>query len=403
MRILHTSDWHVGKRLGRFDRADEYAAVIDEVVAIAEAEGADLVVHSGDLFDRASPPVEAIRLALTGLVRLAAGGSRPVVVVAGNHDSGDLFEVLAPYLAGFGVHLVGRIKPPDAGGVLALDTPGGAARIGCFPFLKAAQAVDFMERAEGWYRKYADRVRRISETYAAAVTSVDDAVGLLVGHFMVGGVTVRRGVPRGERELHIGEAYAATAEAVPTTLDYVALGHIHAPQPVPGSGVPAQYAGSLLQLDFGESGEEKRVVLVEADPGAPATVRSIPMTAGRRLERVRGRWGAIESREDLDDAYLDLVIETDGPDPELVDRARDRFPWVVKVQAAYDRPESDEVPAADRPLDELYADFHLAEHGEPLADATRAVFTELEELEVDLTDTLDVVLDVERSARGERT
>jgi exonuclease SbcD len=397
VRILHTSDWHVGKRLGRFDRADEVAAVIDEVVEIADAEGVDLVVHSGDLFDRASPPVDAIRLALTGLVRLADGGRRPVVVVAGNHDSGDLFEVLAPYLAGFGVHLVGRIRAPEDGGVITLETPGGTARIGCFPFLKAAQAVDFMERAEGWYRKYADRVRRISETYAAAITAGDDAVGLLVGHFMVGGVTVRRGVPRGERELHMGEAYAATADAVPTSLDYVALGHIHAPQPVPGSGVPAEYAGSLLQLDFGEAGEQKRVVLVEAAPGVPAGVTSIPITAGRRLERVRGRWSAIESRDDLDDAYLDLVVETDGPDPDLVERARERFDWVVKVQAEYDRPEAAAVPLSDRPLDELYADFHALEHGEPLPDATRAIFAELEEMETELSDALEAILDVERA------
>ena len=401
MRILHTSDWHVGKRLGRFDRVDDHTAVIDEVVEIASAEGADLVVHSGDLFDRASPSVDAIRLGLEGLVRLADGGSRPVVVVAGNHDSGDLFEVLAPYLLGFGVHLVGRIKAPDAGGVIEVSTGAGLARIGCFPFLKAAQAVDFMERAEGWYRAYADRVRRICEAYASAITRGDSAVGLLVGHFMVGGVSVRRGVPRGERELHMGEAYTATSEAIPTSLDYVALGHIHAPQAVPGSGVPAQYAGSLLQLDFGEAGEDERVVLVEARPGVPATVTSIPISSGRRLERVRGRWGAIDKRTDIDDAYLDLVIETDGPDPELVDRARERFPRVVKVQADFERPEATSIPRSDRPLDELYADFHEIEHGEPLEDATRAFFTELEDLDADASDTLDVMLDIERSSRGE--
>jgi exonuclease SbcD len=400
MRILHTSDWHVGKRLGRFDRSAEYAAVIDEVIGIAQSEAVDLVVHSGDLFDRASPPVDAMRLALGGLVRMADGGRRPVVVVAGNHDSGDLFEVLGPYLEGFGVHLVGRIKAPDDGGVIDLDTGSGRARVGCFPFLKAAQAVDFMERAEGWYRAYADRVRRISEAYAQAITASDDAVGVLAGHFMVGGVSVRRGVPRGERELHIGEAYAATSEAVPTSLDYVALGHIHAPQPVPGSGVPAEYAGSLLQLDFGEAGEHKRVVIVDAEPGVPASVRSVAVTSGRRLERVRGRWSAIEDRTDLDDAYLDLVVETDGPDGDVLDRARERFPWVVKVQAEYERRDAEVIATSDRPLDELYGDFHELEHGERLPDATRAAFTELEELDTEVSETLEVILDIERAERA---
>ncbi|MDX1691243.1 MAG: exonuclease SbcCD subunit D [Acidimicrobiia bacterium] len=399
MRILHTSDWHIGKRLGRFDRMEEHAAAVGEVIAIAEGEGADLVVHSGDLFDRAAPPVEALRVALEGLVRLADGGRRPVVVVAGNHDSADLFEVLAPYLRDAGVHLVGRIKAPDDGGVVDLDTPAGPARIGCFPFLRAAQAVDFMERAEGWYRAYADRVRRIAEVYATAIGERDDAVGILAGHWMVGGVSVRRGVPRGERELHMGEAYAATADSIPTSLDYVALGHIHAPQPVPGSGAPAQYAGSLLQLDFGEAGEDKRVVVVDADPGVPATVRSVPITAGRRLERVRGTWEEISQREGLEEAYLDLTVLTGGPDPEIVDLARDRFERVVKVQTEYERPDAEEPPRSDRPLDELYADFHLQEHGQPLPDATRAFFTELEDSDPEPESTFSVLLDIERSAR----
>ena len=129
MRILHTSDWHVGKRLGRHDRMEEHRAAAAEVAAIAGAEGADLVVHSGDVFDRPLPPVDALRAGLEGLVALAGGGARPVVVVAGNHDSPDLFEALAPFLAGFGVHLVGRVKRPGDGGVLTLETPAGPAHV----------------------------------------------------------------------------------------------------------------------------------------------------------------------------------------------------------------------------------------------------------------------------------
>ena len=122
MRILHTSDWHVGKRLGRYDRLDETRDAIAEVVAIASDEAVDLVVHSGDLFDRPVPPMEALQVGLTGLVELTDGGDRPVVVVAGNHDSARLFEALAPFLAGWNIHLVGDLKAPAAGGVLDLGT-----------------------------------------------------------------------------------------------------------------------------------------------------------------------------------------------------------------------------------------------------------------------------------------
>jgi exonuclease SbcD len=381
MRILHTSDWHVGKRLDRHDRMDEHREVIDEVIEIADDHEADLVLHSGDLFDRSSPPIEALRVALDGLVRLARGGERPVVVVAGNHDSGDLFEALSRFLEPFGVHLVGRIRPPDEGGIISVETAAGVAHVACFPFLRAAQTVDFMTRVDSWYGTYADRVRMITERYATALAerAGDDDVTALVAHFMVGGVKVRTGVPRGERDLHIGEAYAATEQAVPTAVDYVAMGHIHAPQPVPGAPVPAEYAGSLLQLDFGEAGEQKRVVLVDVTAGTHAAVTSLPITRGRRLLRVSGPWSDIAARDDLDEAYLDLTVTTDGPEPGLVDEARRRFDHVVKVRAEYERPETERRSTIGASIDELYAEYHEISHGEPASDELMDLFREIAE------------------------
>jgi DNA repair protein SbcD/Mre11 len=311
-----------------------------------------------------------------------------VIAVAGNHDSPELFETLAPFLEPFGVHLVGRIKAPGEGGILSIDTAGGRAHVACFPFLRAAQTVDFMARADEWYGKYADRVRKITEAYAVALGELagpDDAT-FVVAHFMVGGVKVNTGAPRGERDLHIGEAYAAAESAVPTAVDYVALGHIHAPQPVPGARVPAQYAGSLLQLDFGEAGEVKRVVVVDTSPEAPASIRSVPVTGGRPLIRVEGSWDDIAARDDLDDAYLDLAVQTDGPDAGLMDAARERFPNVVKVKAEYERSRDERPTTAGRPLDDLYADYHREVHGEEAADELMALFREISDEVADAPD-----------------
>jgi exonuclease SbcD len=384
MRVLHTSDWHVGKRLGRHDRMDEHRAALDEVVGLAAEYEVDLVLNSGDLFDRPLPPIDALQCALDALVRLADGGRRPVVVVAGNHDSGDLFEALAPFVSRFGIHLVGRIKPPDGGGVLTLETGGGLAHVAAFPFLRAARSVDFMERADRWYGAYADRVRRICEVYSDAVLDAAASrpgAAILIGHFMVDGVTVGREAPRGERELHMGEAYAATGQAIPTALDYVALGHIHAPQPVPGVPVPAEYAGSLLQLDFGEAGEAKRVVIADLEPGVPARIESVPLGAGRPLVRVSGSWEEIAGRTDLGDVWLDLVVDTEGPDPGLMDQARERFERVVKVQARYQRPEYEGTrrTSTGRPWVELYAEYHREEHGAAAPEELLRLFTEAQE------------------------
>ena len=105
MKILHTSDWHIGKRLGRHDRMEEFVDVLAEVEGIADEQQADLVIVSGDVWDRPIPPMDALTLGLQTLLRLAA--RRPVVAVAGNHDSPDFFEALAPLLRPLGVHLIG--------------------------------------------------------------------------------------------------------------------------------------------------------------------------------------------------------------------------------------------------------------------------------------------------------
>jgi exonuclease SbcD len=244
--------------------------------------------------------------------------------------------------------------------------------VACFPFLREGRVVDFMKDTGEWYREYAARVQGICARYNDALVSRGNAdeVLLLVSHFLVSGVKVDRSAPRGERELHMGEAYAATPQAIPVGPQYVALGHIHAPQKVPGAPVPAEYAGSLLPLDFGEAGEKKRVVIVDVRPGSLAVAESVPINAGRPLVRVTDEWHAIEARaEELTESYLDLTVRTASTDTTLSDRARELFPYLVRVRAR--RPEA---PARERTAkehrewDALYAEFHRREFGQEAPD-----------------------------------
>lgn len=368
MRILHTSDWHVGRRLGRHDRTPETREVLDEVARIADERAVDLVLVSGDVFDRPVPPIDALSLGLSALLRLAEG--RPVVAVAGNHDSPELFDALAPLLRsqGHGVHLVGSIKRPDGGGILGPGELGVPALVACLPFLREGRVVDFMREAGEWYGAYAERIAALTAAFdrALAERARTDLVPLLVAHFMVGGVKVDQEAPRGERELHMGEAYTATSHAIPPGPQYVALGHIHAPQPVPGAAVPAHYAGSLLALDFGEAGERKRVVLVDVAPGQLATVASVPLESGRPLVRVTGTWDEIEAKAaTLQDAYLDLVVRAPATDATLAQRARDAFPYLVKVRAKRaDAEPRERLVKGHRSWSDLYAEYYRSEHQE---------------------------------------
>jgi exonuclease SbcD len=388
MRILHTSDWHIGKRLGRHDRMSEFADVLAEVERLADERDVDLVLVSGDVWDRPFPPMNALTLGLQTLLRL--GERRPVVAVAGNHDSADLFEALAPLLRPRNVFLVGAIKRPDEGGLVGPDELGVPAVVAAFPFLREGKVVDFMAEAGDWYRAYAEKVAAIAKAYndALVVRAGANAVPILMAHFMVGGVAIGRDAPRGERELHIGDAYAATVQAIPPGPQYVAMGHIHAPQPVPGAPVPAYYAGSLLALDFGEAGEEKRVLVVEAEPGSLATVESVALKSGRPLVRLLDEWDPIEARADeLAGAYLDLTVRTTGTDLTLADRARETFPYLVKVRAW--RPEAsapERLVKGHRTWEELYADYYRNRHGDDPPADLRALLHEVLEEAADAAD-----------------
>lgn len=382
MKILHTSDWHIGKKLGRFDRTDEYREVLNEVAEIANREEVDLVVNSGDVFDRPIPRMEDLSLGLDALTRLTDQGRRPVVAIAGNHDSPKLFEVLAPFLAPRNVHLVGRIKPPEEGGVLDLKTPGGRAVVSCFPFLREGLTFDAWEPPGERYGQYAERLRGIAHAYSeyAGKLAGTEAVTILAAHFLVGGAKVHgHGAPRGERELHMGEAYAADKQAIPPGPQYVAMGHIHAPQPVPHAPAAAEYAGSLLEMDFGEAGEKKRVVIVDVKPGQPAKVNSVDLQGGRRLLRPNGTWAEIKEMPGVYDSYLDLTVHTDGPDPGLADRARNEFQYMVKVRAEYPRTEQERPDRAGRPLVELYGDYYQQQNGMEIPEGLKVAFRELEE------------------------
>jgi exonuclease SbcD len=378
MRILHTADWHVGKRLGRYDRMDEYREVLDEIVGIAETEAVDLVLVAGDLFDRPIPPVEALTVALDALERLAAGG-RTVVAIAGNHDSPELFEVLGRLLRHRRIFLVGQIHPAERGGVLEIAGGGERALVACMPFLREGQAIDLLADADAWPGQYAQRLAEICASYNRFLEerATPDTVTVLLAHFLMSGVRLNLGAPRGERPLHMSQAYAANAQSIPSGVGYVALGHVHAPQPAPGAVAPAAYAGSILELDFGEAGEAKRVVIVDAVPGRRATQRAVGLRGGRRLLRAAGRFEELVGRAELQQGYLDLTIRTDGPDPGLADRARQAFPLLVRVAADHPRAAPPAAPRRDLPWDGLYREYFRKTHGAEASEELVAAFREI--------------------------
>jgi exonuclease SbcD len=313
MRLLHTSDWHVGKAIRGRSRAAEHQAVLAEIAGVAERESVDLVVVAGDLFDTATPTPEAERIVYRALLDLAAGG-RPVVVVAGNHDSAQRLAAVAPLSQASGIDVASAIRPPGDGGVLELESGGEVALVALLPFPSQRYAVTadllLSGDAADAHAEYADRVVRIVRTLTGGFRA--GTVNLVVAHLMVMGGTMGGG----ERGAHTVFDYWVPATAFPPSAQYVALGHLHRAQQLAGPA-PLHYCGSTLQLDFGETANDPQVNVVDVRPGRPAEVRAVPLTAGRRLRAIRGTLvdvlAAVAATESDDSAAGDDSTADDDP------------------------------------------------------------------------------------------
>ena len=238
-----------------------------------------------------------------------------------------------------------------------------AAVVACVPFVperRFGDAAALFRATEAWHQSYAEGMGVL----LAAMTQPfrADRVNVLLAHLFTDGA-----IPGGgEHKITIGIEYAVSPARLPATAGYVALGHVHRPQVVKGAPSPTRYAGSLLQLDFGETEQTKSVALVEATAGRPAKVREVALSAWRRLLDVEGTLDDVLVKgEQLSDAYLRVFVDTDGPVPGLGERIRDALPNAVDVSLRYERADG---PQEGPPLSSLqprdqFVRYYRREHG----------------------------------------
>ena len=376
MRLLHTSDWHVGKAIRGHSRADEHRAVLAEIVGLAADNSVDLVLVAGDLFETAAPSAEAEGIVYRALLELAGTGAE-VAVIAGNHDNGRKLEAVAPVFEAAGrIHVVSQPLGSDKGGVLRLQTRGGEdVRLAMLPFVsqrgivKAKHLMDLQAYENA--QNYAERMRRVIEALASGFES--DTVNVLMAHAFVHGGRLGGG----ERAAHFIDDYALSAQAFPAEAGYVALGHVHRPQRIAGPG-QIHYCGSPLQFDFGEEQQSKQVNLVDIEPDLPPKMTALPLSSGRSLRAVTGTLSELDAlRGDLsDDPWLRVTVRQPRSSG-LADRVREMLgDRVVDVRV---EDSSSPVPRrtsrTGRTPSELFDEF-LAERN--ISDERlRALFSEL--------------------------
>lgn len=377
MRILHTADWHVGKTLHRRQRLDEVARVLDEVVAIARDEAVDMTLVCGDLFDQFAPSAEAERIVYGALLGLRdAGGT--VVVIPGNHDNARRFRAIEQLSGAAGIVVVPEVRRPQAGGVVEVSSRDGAtvAQVAALPWVPERAlfgAEQMMGLEEDPNKAYAEELPRL----LGALCSRFEAgkVHLLAAHVFVGGSRIGGG----ERELTVGDLFAIAPQALPTAPQYIALGHVHRPQDLPGAAIPARYSGSLLQLDFGEREQEKSVTIVDLEPGRPAQVRPVTLAGGRPLVDVTGTMEALR-RVDIDpEAFVRVILQCDGPSPGLADDVRAIVPGALEVRLDYERTVGKREPGELRRLSprDLFMRYYAHRNGAPADERLVKLFDDL--------------------------
>src|SRR5262245_12102390 len=366
MRIVHTSDWHAGRIWKNVNRLAELGDVFEHLGDFIEHERIDVLLVSGDVFDTGAPAAEAERLVFRFLKRVGSAGTQSVVI-AGNHDNParvDAWGTLAELVQ---VHVVGRPRPADKGGVIELTTHSGEqAVIAAVPFAPPRLLISGLELADDETRaksSYAERFKEIIQRLCVRFRA--DAVNLLTSHTHLDGAVFSGS----ERTVHLGEEWAATPQALPSTAHYVALGHIHKPQRMMAAPAPTEYAGSPVQLDFGEEGEAKSFVVVEAQPGKPAHIERVPYTGAQTLLSVRKTFAELENEaKSLARAGgLRVTVPLDEPDPEINGRVRRLLPNAVVVTVELpQRPDAAPVdrPPAGAPPEDLYRAYFKGTHGE---------------------------------------
>lgn len=384
MKILHTSDWHLGKSLENISRLEEQRQFVDEICSIADHEQIDLVLIAGDIFDTYNPSSAAEELFYQAIDRLNNKGQRALVIIAGNHDSPDRLCAASPLAYKNGVILLGYpgsdagafrteespVKIVQSGaGWLELSLPGYDynAVILSMPYPSESRLEEVITKEISSEDMQQDYSRRIAEILGELSTHFrEDTVNLILSHlFMKEGK-----ISDSERQL--GGALMVEPEAIPDKAHYVALGHLHRPQKVKGSKAPAYYSGSPLAYSFSEVDYCKAVYIIEAAPGKTAEIKELNLNAGKPLKKWEAQNGMEEALKWCEEgrdsnAWIDLEIYTDtiiGSEEQK--QLRELHPGIVNIRPKLKNEKEYSLDFRNREtrrIDELFREFYLSTFG----------------------------------------
>ena len=382
MRILHTGDWHLGKNLEGQSRLEEQEEFLEDFVDIVKKNEIDLVIIAGDVYDNSNPPARAEKLFYDTLKKISSNGERLTLVIAGNHDNPERLVAAGPLAMEHGIIMVGTPKtvivPGEYGKHKILNSGEGFIEIEMndekaiiltvpYPSEKRLNEVLYsdMESEEDKVKSYGERIQQLFDTLK--VNYREDTINLVVSHLFAMGSEESGS----ERSIQLGGSYIVDGGCFPKEAQYIALGHVHKPQIVPGTKHKARYSGSPIHYNKKEINFKKKCFIIDVKAGEDSKIDEIEFKVYKPIEiwKCESIDDAIEKCEEHKDenSYVYLEISTEryireDEIKEMKSLKKDILEIIPKIKGTDDGEESKE-SIKEQSFEEIFKDFYKKERG----------------------------------------
>lgn len=326
MRILHTSDWHLGKSLEGFSRMDEQELFLNDFVEMVKEKNVDVIIIAGDIYDSANPPARAEKMFYDTLKKLSSNGERLTLVIAGNHDNPERLVAAGPLARDHGIIMLGtpktvvdvgdygRHKVLESGeGYVEIEMNGERAVILSVPYPSEKRLNEVlygsMDEEGDRLKSYSDRIKQLFDQLSLKFR--DDTINICVSHLFAMGSEEAGS----EKNIMLGGSFIVDGGCFPEKAQYVALGHIHKPQIVPGTNKKARYAGSPIHYNKKETSFNKKCYIVDLKANEECNIEEVDLKIYKpievwKCENIEEAIDMCEKNKDRD-AWVYLEIETD--------------------------------------------------------------------------------------------
>lgn len=382
MRILHTGDWHLGKNLEGQSRMDEQEEFLKDFVNIVEENNIDLVIIAGDVYDTSNPPARAEKMFYDTLKRISRNGERLTLVISGNHDNPERLVAAGPLAMDHGIIMVGTpktvVQPGSYGKHRLIESGEGFIEIEVnreraviltvpYPSEKRLNEILYsgMESEEEKLMSYSDRIHELF--YSLESHYREDTINLVVSHLFAMGSEESGS----ERSIQLGGSYIVNSSCFPESAQYIALGHVHKPQIVPGTNKRARYSGSPLHYNKKEISFKNKCFIVDVKSGEDSLIEEVEIKVYKPIEvwKCNGVEEAILKCEENKDrncwVYLEIstdryINEDEIKKMKILKRdILEIMPKIIGVEEEVENARS----LSEKSFEEIFKDFYKRERG----------------------------------------